>query len=116
MLKIAILDDYQNVAQDFVDLKKLSIKYEIKIFSEAFENEDTKSARKIFKKDKLLNHINADASNVIINNINKYDNDMLLYLLSTVRKIERAGDSIKNIGEEIIFHIDAKSIKHKKKS
>ena len=83
---------------------------------EAFENEDTKSARKIFKKDKLLNHINADASNVIINNIDKYEKDMLLYLLSTVRKIERAGDSIKNIGEEIIFHIDAKSIKHKDKS
>ena len=40
MLKVAILDDYQNVAQDFVDLKKLSGKYEIKIFSEPFENED----------------------------------------------------------------------------
>ena len=32
MLKVAILDDYQNVAQDFVDLKKLSGKYEIEIF------------------------------------------------------------------------------------
>ena len=40
MLKIAILDDYQNVAQDFVDLKKLSTKYEIKTFTEPFENED----------------------------------------------------------------------------
>ena len=40
MLKVAILDDYQNVAQDFVDLKKLSGKYEIKIFSEPFESED----------------------------------------------------------------------------
>ena len=40
MLKVAILDDYQNVAQEFVDLKKLSGKYEIKIFSEPFENEE----------------------------------------------------------------------------
>ena len=40
MLKVAILDDYQNVAQEFVDLKKLSGKYEIKIFGEPFENED----------------------------------------------------------------------------
>ena len=40
MLKIAVLDDYQNVAQEFVDLKKLSGKYEIKIFCEPFENED----------------------------------------------------------------------------
>ena len=40
MLKVAILDDYQNVSQEFVDLKKLSGKYEIKIFSEPFINEE----------------------------------------------------------------------------
>ena len=40
MLKVAILDDYQNVAQQFVDLEKLSGKYEFKIFSESFVNED----------------------------------------------------------------------------
>ena len=39
MLKVAILDDYQNVSQQFVDLEKLSGKYEIKIFSEPFSNE-----------------------------------------------------------------------------
>ncbi len=40
MTKVAILDDYQGVSQEFVDLKKLSGKYEIKIFSEPFLNED----------------------------------------------------------------------------
>ena len=40
MLKVAILDDYQNIAQEFVDLKNLAGKYEIKIFSEPFENEN----------------------------------------------------------------------------
>ena len=39
MLKVAILDDYQNVSHEFVDLKKLSGKYEFKIFSEPFEDE-----------------------------------------------------------------------------
>tara|TARA_B100001093_G_scaffold233157_1_gene223552 strand:- start:24 stop:974 length:951 start_codon:yes stop_codon:yes gene_type:complete len=39
MLKVAILDDYQNVSQQFVDLKKLSGKYEFKIFSEPFIDE-----------------------------------------------------------------------------
>ena len=39
MLKVAILDDYQDVSQEFVDLKKLSGKYEFKIFSEPFLNE-----------------------------------------------------------------------------
>ena len=39
MLKVAILDDYQNVSQQFVDLEKLSGKYEFKIFSEPFIDE-----------------------------------------------------------------------------
>ena len=39
MLKVAILDDYQNVSQQFVDLEKLAGKYEIKIFSEPFVDE-----------------------------------------------------------------------------
>ena len=39
MHKIAILDDYQNVSHEFVNLKKLSSKYEFKIFSEAFIDE-----------------------------------------------------------------------------
>ena len=40
MLKVAILDDYQNISQEFVNLKKLSGKYEIKIFSEPFVDEN----------------------------------------------------------------------------
>ena len=40
MLKVAILDDYQNVSQEFVDLKKLSVKYEIKVFNEPFVDEN----------------------------------------------------------------------------
>ena len=40
MIKIAILDDYQNFFHEFIDLKKLEGKYEIKVFSEAFKNEE----------------------------------------------------------------------------
>ena len=40
MLKVAILDDYQNVSKEFIDLKKLSGKYEIKVFSEPFVDEN----------------------------------------------------------------------------
>jgi len=40
MIKVAILDDYQNVSQEFVDLKKLEKKYEFKVFSEPFKNEE----------------------------------------------------------------------------
>jgi len=40
MFKVAILDDYQNVSHEFVDLEKLSKKYEFKVFSEPFTNEE----------------------------------------------------------------------------
>ena len=40
MLKVAILDDYQNIAQEFIDLKNLSSKFDIEIFSGPFESED----------------------------------------------------------------------------
>ena len=40
MLKVAILDDYQNVSQEFVDFKKLTGKYQIKVFSEPFADEN----------------------------------------------------------------------------
>ena len=81
---------------------------------DAFENEDPKIARKVFKKDKVLNKINTEAHKIIVDNMNTYDNGMLLFLLSSIRKIERAGDSLKKIGEEIIYHLEAKVLKHKK--
>ena len=40
MIKVAILDDYQNVSHEFIDLKKLGDKYEMKVFSEPFQHED----------------------------------------------------------------------------
>ena len=87
----------------------------LKNVKNSFEYEDTKIARKIFTKDKIINKYNSQAYNIIENNLDKFDRNNLLYLLSTVHKIERAGDSIKNIGEEIIFHIEAKVIKHQQK-
>jgi len=81
---------------------------------DAFENEDPKIARKVFKKDKVLNKINTEAHKIIVDNMNSYDNGMLLFLLSSIRKIERAGDSLKKIGEEIIYHLEAKVLKHQK--
>ena len=81
---------------------------------DAFENEDPKIARKVFKKDKVLNKINSEAHKIIVDNMNSYDNGMLLFLLSSIRKIERAGDSLKKICEEIIYHLEAKVLKHQK--
>ena len=40
MIKVAILDDYQNISKEFIDLKKLEGKYEITVFNQPFENEE----------------------------------------------------------------------------
>ncbi len=71
MLKVAILDDYQNVSQQFVDLEKLSGKYEIKIFSEPFENEDDLINKLSDFEALLVMRERTPITNNIIENLNK---------------------------------------------
>ena len=40
MIKVAVLDDYQNSFKEIVDIEKLKNKFNFKIFNEAFNNED----------------------------------------------------------------------------
>lgn len=84
---------------------------------EAFEKEDTKLARKVFIKDIVLNEINSNAAAIAIEMIkeNPEKTQNYLYLLSIIRKLERVGDLAKNIAEELIFYIEAKVLKHRKK-
>ena len=84
---------------------------------EAFDKEDTKLARGVFKKDEVLDVINRNANTVISDYIRQNPDriDQSLYVLSIIRKLERVGDQTKNIAEEIIFYIEAKVLKHKKK-
>ncbi len=86
----------------------------MKDVSVAFETEDTKLSRSIFKMDTILDEINLNASNAVAEFI-KDNNDRInqsLYILSTIRKMERIGDQCKNIAEEIIFYVEAKVLKH----
>ena len=68
MLKVAILDDYQNVSQNFVDLKKLSGKYDIKIFSDPFsDEEDAINQLKAFEALLIMRERTKITSNLISN-------------------------------------------------
>lgn len=84
---------------------------------DAYENKDVKSARKVFKKDKILDKINSNSFSILGEEIKKDDSivDEAFILFSVVKKLERVGDLIKNIAEEIIFYIDAEVLKHQKK-
>ena len=39
MIKVAVLDDYQNVFKEIIEIKKFQDKYNFKIFNEAFNDE-----------------------------------------------------------------------------
>lgn len=83
----------------------------------AYTEKDVKTARKVFKKDKVLDKININSFKIIEEAIikdHKIIHDALL-VFSVVKKLERVGDLIKNVAEEIIFYIDAEVLKHKKK-
>ena len=84
---------------------------------DAYENKNVKAARKVFKKDKILDKINVNSFKVIEDEIKK-ENAIIaeaLVLFSVVKKFERVGDLLKNIAEEIIFYIDAEILKHRRK-
>ena len=40
MINVAVLDDYQNVFKEFIDIEKHKNKYSFKIFTNPFQNED----------------------------------------------------------------------------
>ncbi len=86
--------------------------------SQAYANGDTKLARTIFNQDNILDDINKSATDVIAKYLqgDKPNIHQALYLLTIIRKLERVGDHITNIAEEIIFHMEAKILKHVKKA
>ncbi len=81
---------------------------------QALIDEDLDKATSVFVKDGLVDEINADATKVLSDYIKQHPDSTLacLNLVGVFRKLERAGDHITNIAEEIVFFIDAKVLKH----
>jgi phosphate transport system protein len=88
----------------------------LKDMGEALRKEDTRMAVKTAKRDEVLNEFNKKAFKTTAELIKQHPDEArsLLILFSLIRDLERAGDLTKNIAEEIVFHIDAKIVKHKK--
>ncbi len=89
----------------------------VKDLREAYLMENTKLARSVYKRDKMLDELNDVASYKAIECLDNFPDfrRQTLHVLSIIRKLERVGDQSKNIAEEIIFYIDAKVVKHKRK-
>ena len=105
--------------KELIDVTRVNEMFEmaVKMLSDvqkAFDAEDTKLARGIFQKDDLLDEINENANSVIETYIRSHEQNISqsLHIISAVRKLERTGDQVKNVAEEIIFYLEAKVLKH----
>jgi phosphate transport system protein len=85
---------------------------------EAFNEENTEKAEKVFGIDNLVDEINFNSVKVLSNEMlaNPQKAEELMFLHAVVRRLERIGDRCNNIAEEIIFYLDAKVLKHQKLS
>lgn len=83
----------------------------------SYSEGNAKLARSLFKQDDILDDINSNAADAIVAYCKENPDNMhqALYILTIIRKLERVGDHITNIAEEIIFSLEAKVLKHGKK-
>lgn len=85
---------------------------------DAFESEKSNLASTIFSDDYQVDEINANATRIIADYIQKNPDRAYecLHLIAAIRKLERIGDHCSNIAEEIFFYTDAKILKHSAKT
>lgn len=90
----------------------------LELVKRALNEESIELATSVFAKDNLLDEINAGATEVLADYIKEHPENVntCLNLVGVFRKLERSGDHITNIAEEIVFFIDAKVLKHRGKT
>ena len=81
---------------------------------QALEREDIALARSLFEKDNLVDEINAAATTALAEYIERHPERAAFCLdfKGVFLRLERAGDHITNLAEEIVFYIDAIVLKH----
>lgn len=91
-----------------------SVKDMFSLAKEALDMEDSQIAEKVFGIDYIVDEINSNSIKVLAKAIksNPDKAEEYLRLLTVIRKIERIGDRVSNIAEEIVFYLDAKVLKH----
>lgn len=116
--KLVLLGE-QEFAEDLIARLSLREMYETagSMFEDvhnAYVNNDTKLARSVFSRDKFLNDINMRVTDLVEEYCkeNMHNMRQALILLSIIRKLERVGDHVTNIAEEIIFFKEATVLKH----
>ena len=103
--KTQVLFMYEEAIKMFEDCQK------------AFIESDTTLAKELIKRDKVLNKIYRKSDETVLVFVKDAPEKIKegLILLSIIKKLERVGDQVANICEEIIFYKEAKIVKHKGK-
>ena len=118
-----VFDDIVKLNPELIKIASISLIFDeidsmLNHVTEALESGDSSIAKQVFKQDKVLDKVNKKLPQLLVEYIKDNPKDLSnLFLLSkTISKLERVGDLIKNIAEEVIFYHDSKVVKHIKKN
>lgn len=80
----------------------------------ALEKKDLKLANSVFDMDDVVDKINSDATAVLADYIRQNPDkaEFAIRLKSVFLRLERTGDHINNLAEEIVYYVDAEVLKH----
>ncbi len=114
-----VVDGNRDFDKGFIETLELQYMFDIvfamlKDVTVAYTENDSRLARSIFSRDLLVNDINFKSLEKVVTYC-KENNEAIpqaINLLSIVRKLERVGDHVTNIAEEIIFFKEAQVLKH----
>lgn len=99
----------------FLEMHQVVIKMFDNIIT-SFDDENANRARKVFKQDKDINKL-FKSSLVNFHEAMKEDKanyEEILLLYAICARMERTGDLLTNLAEEVIFYLEAEVLKHKK--
>ena len=114
--------DVSNKAKQYINKFKIEVMFDVTIemlvaMSKAVREKDALLAMATMKKNAALNDHGKNAPKVAAALIkeNPKDVKLIIRLFIIARRMERVGDLITNLGEEVVFHLEAKQMKHKKR-
>lgn len=80
----------------------------------ALAKEDSRLASRVLGLDDVVDMINREAITILAAYINAHPDETveLMGIHNVVRRIERMGDRLSNIAEDVVFYVDAKELRH----
>lgn len=118
-----VFDDMMSLNKELVELLHIPTVFDqidemFVNISEAFETGDIHFTKKVFKQDKALDKIYRKVPKLLEGYMESSKDKItnIILLSRTMGKLERVGDLLKNIAEDLIFLYESKIVRHKKKN